>query len=81
MYSAIDRIVSSLLIGIFNLWHYCLAPFTGVQCRFHPSCSRYAVEALRQHGCLHGSSLALRRIFRCNPRYEGGLDPVPPRRK
>ncbi|MBE7210139.1 MAG: membrane protein insertion efficiency factor YidD [Gluconacetobacter diazotrophicus] len=52
-------------------------PVLGPNCRFHPSCSEYAVEALRRHGAVRGAALASRRILRCNPWHPGGLDPVP----
>ena len=48
------------------------------RCRFHPSCSQYALEALALHGAVRGSSLAIRRVGRCHPWHDGGLDPVPP---
>jgi putative membrane protein insertion efficiency factor len=48
------------------------------RCRFHPSCSTYALEALETHGALRGTWLAVRRVGRCNPWHPGGLDPVPP---
>jgi len=54
-----------------------LSPFFGGACRFHPSCSNYAVEAIARHGALRGLSLALRRLLRCNPFTKGGFDPVP----
>jgi hypothetical protein len=47
-------------------------------CRFQPSCSRYAIEAIEVHGALRGSMMAVKRILRCNPFSEGGYDPVPP---
>ena len=47
------------------------------RCRFHPSCSQYALEALSMHGAAHGSWLAVRRVSRCHPWHDGGLDPVP----
>ena len=54
-----------------------LSPFIGNQCRFHPSCSSYAMEAVDVHGALKGSWLAIRRIGRCHPYNPGGFDPVP----
>jgi hypothetical protein len=48
------------------------------RCRFHPSCSQYALEALTVHGAARGSWLAIRRVGRCHPWHDGGLDPVPP---
>jgi hypothetical protein len=55
-----------------------LAPFAGGACRFTPSCSAYAVEALTQHGVWRGSRLAIRRVARCHPFGSAGVDPVPP---
>jgi hypothetical protein len=54
-----------------------LSPFIGNQCRFHPSCSHYAYQAIEEHGALRGSLLAARRLGRCHPFHPGGLDPVP----
>ncbi len=56
----------------------CFSPFLGNNCRFYPSCSHYAEEAIATHGVIKGSYLALRRLGRCHPWHEGGLDPVPP---
>ncbi|HEX5474028.1 MAG TPA: membrane protein insertion efficiency factor YidD [Vicinamibacterales bacterium] len=55
-----------------------LSPIAGGACRFEPSCSAYAIEAIRRHGAARGSSLAVRRICRCHPFGASGLDPVPP---
>lgn len=56
-----------------------LAPLSGGACRFHPSCSDYAVKAIEMHGSVQGLWLALKRVFRCHPFGGAGLDPVPPR--
>lgn len=61
-------------------YQWTLRPFIGCNCRFHPSCSDYALEALAVHGALRGSGLSAARILRCNPWNKGGYDPVPPRR-
>ncbi len=55
-----------------------VSPLLPPACRFHPSCSRYALEALAVHGAVRGSWLTLRRLSRCHPFHDGGLDPVPP---
>lgn len=65
-----------------HLYRWLISPFLhalcgGSSCRFHPSCSTYALEALKSHGALGGMILALRRIMRCHPWGGGGLDPVP----
>jgi putative membrane protein insertion efficiency factor len=56
-----------------------LSPISGGACRFHPSCSAYAMEALTTHGLARGSWLALKRVSRCHPFARSGFDPVPPR--
>jgi putative membrane protein insertion efficiency factor len=58
-------------------YRYALSPMLGRSCRFHPSCSEYAQEALERHGALRGVWLALKRIGRCHPWHRGGYDPVP----
>lgn len=55
----------------------CISPFLPNRCRFYPSCSNYAAEAILRHGVFKGSYLAARRILRCHPWHEGGFDPVP----
>lgn len=66
------------LIFLITCYKACLSPFMGNNCRFHPSCSCYAQEAIATHGAWRGSLLALRRIAKCHPWHEGGVDPVPP---
>lgn len=62
-----------------RIYQVVLSPFLGNQCRFHPTCSNYALDAVDQYGALRGSWMAMRRIGRCHPLNPGGLDPVPPR--
>jgi putative membrane protein insertion efficiency factor len=60
-----------------QVYRWCLSPLLPPSCRFHPSCSEYADEALRRHGAWRGGWLALRRVCRCGPWHPGGVDPVP----
>jgi len=69
--------MSWLLIGLIRLYQLVLSPWIGHQCRFTPTCSHYAIAAIRTHGALKGAWLALRRIARCHPFSQGGHDPVP----
>jgi putative membrane protein insertion efficiency factor len=55
-----------------------VSPFLGHNCRFYPSCSSYAMEAIETHGVIKGGWLALKRLGKCHPWHEGGADPVPP---
>lgn len=66
------------LIALIRLYQLALSPFIGNQCRFTPTCSHYAREAVEKHGALKGGWMALRRIGRCHPLHPGGHDPVPP---
>lgn len=71
----------SVRFGLFVIHTYqlLLSPFAGGACRFEPSCSTYALEAVEVHGCLRGLWLASRRVARCHPFASPGSDPVPPR--
>ena len=67
----------SLFIGIIKLYQILISPLLGPNCRFHPTCSHYAIEAIAKHGVFKGGYLSVRRLIKCQPLHEGGLDPVP----
>jgi putative membrane protein insertion efficiency factor len=67
------------MTGAIRLYQILISPLLPPACRFYPSCSEYALVAIREHGVLRGSWLALRRLARCHPLDPGGVDPVPPR--
>jgi putative membrane protein insertion efficiency factor len=69
--------VSRLLSFLVAVYRYSVSPMLGMHCRFHPSCSAYALDALERHGAMRGGWLALRRLARCHPWHPGGHDPVP----
>ncbi|MEP4380104.1 MAG: membrane protein insertion efficiency factor YidD [Alphaproteobacteria bacterium] len=66
-----------LLKGLILVWQWVLSPVLGANCRYQPSCSHYAAEALSRHGAVRGSWMAARRILSCNPWSGAGYDPVP----
>ncbi len=66
-----------LCIKIIWMYRYFISPLLGYHCRFHPSCSEYATEAVTQRGVWMGGWLTLKRLMRCHPGYPGGYDPVP----
>ena len=68
---------AKLLIALVRGYQLTLSPFLGGSCRFLPSCSNYAIDALRTHGAVRGSILAARRLSRCHPFGRAGFDPVP----
>lgn len=66
-----------LLIGLLRLYRALISPLYGQVCRYHPSCSAYALDAVSEHGSMRGSWLAVKRLGRCHPWAAGGYDPVP----
>jgi uncharacterized protein len=67
-----------LLIGLLRAYRLLISPLYGQVCRYHPSCSAYALKAVQVHGSLRGTWYAVRRVGRCHPWAAGGYDPVPP---
>lgn len=81
MITSLSRLLSSLvskvLIGLIRAYQIALSPLLGSNCRYHPTCSAYAINALESHGPFFGSILAVKRICRCHPWADGGYDPAP----
>lgn len=69
--------MKTVLIALLRFYRYAISPLLGRSCRFHPTCSEYAIEAIQRHGALRGSWLSMRRVGRCHPFNPGGYDPVP----
>jgi hypothetical protein len=69
--------MTRLMLLVIRAYRYLLSPWWGNQCRFDPTCSEYAMQAIQEHGPLRGSWLALRRLTKCHPWHRGGFDPVP----
>ena len=69
--------MARLLVAVIRLYQWGISPWIGPHCRYMPTCSQYAVDALRKHGVFVGSAYAVWRILRCNPFSRGGYDPVP----
>ena len=73
----LSNILAHVLVGLIRAYQYLLSPWLGPRCRYTPSCSAYAVEAIRIHGSVRGVWLAIKRVARCHPWANFGYDPVP----
>ncbi|WP_273703993.1 membrane protein insertion efficiency factor YidD [Candidatus Accumulibacter vicinus] len=69
--------MKQMLLTLISFYRYAVSPMLGRRCRFFPSCSAYAAEAVEKYGAIKGARLALHRLFRCHPWNPGGFDPVP----
>ena len=69
--------MKQVFLALIRLYQVTLSPWVGGHCRFYPTCSHYAQDAIRTHGAARGAWMALRRLGRCHPWHEGGIDPVP----
>ncbi|MES2757358.1 MAG: membrane protein insertion efficiency factor YidD [Pseudomonadota bacterium] len=70
--------MSKLLVWLLRAYQLLLSPMMGQSCRFYPTCSNYAIEAVRTHGAARGAWLSARRVCKCHPWHDGGVDLVPP---
>ncbi len=66
-----------LLIALIKFYQMAISPYLGKNCRFVPTCSQYAVEALTKYGAIKGTYLSIRRVLKCHPFHDGGYDPLP----
>lgn len=69
--------MKTLLLFLLRMYQLGISPLLGPKCRFYPSCSQYASEAIVEHGAVKGGLMAARRVCKCHPWHEGGFDPVP----
>lgn len=77
MLKALGQLLAWPLLALVCLYRYTISPFLGNNCRYQPTCSQYAIEALREHGAFRGAWLAAKRISKCHPWGGSGYDPVP----
>ena len=73
----VKSVISGILIFFIQCYRVILSPILPPACRFYPTCSQYAAEAVRKHGPVKGSALAAKRLLKCHPLHGGGYDPVP----
>lgn len=75
--AAINQCISWILISVITLYRWVVSGLLGRCCRFEPSCSAYAIQAIKTHGCWKGGWLSFKRLLRCHPWHAGGIDPIP----
>ncbi len=73
--------MKKIILQMIRFYQRYISPMSPPSCRFYPTCSQYAIEAVEEHGASKGSYLAIRRILKCHPLHKGGFDPVPPKKK
>ena len=73
--------MKKLILKMIRFYQKYISPMSPPTCRFYPTCSQYAIEAVEEHGAIKGSYLATRRILKCHPLHKGGFDPVPPKKR
>ncbi|OFO53743.1 membrane protein insertion efficiency factor YidD [Nosocomiicoccus sp. HMSC059G07] len=73
--------MKKIILQMIRFYQRYISPMSPPSCRFYPTCSQYAIEAVEEHGAFKGSYLAIRRILKCHPLHKGGFDPVPPKKK
>ncbi|WP_083286829.1 membrane protein insertion efficiency factor YidD [Nosocomiicoccus sp. HMSC09A07] len=73
--------MKKIILRMIRFYQRYISPMSPPSCRFYPTCSQYAIEAVEEHGASKGSYLAIRRILKCHPLHKGGFDPVPPKKK
>ncbi|MEW9797855.1 membrane protein insertion efficiency factor YidD [Alteromonas sp. CYL-A6] len=74
---ALRRLTTAVPLLLIKFYQWFISPLLGQRCRFHPTCSYYAIEALKRHGLINGGWLSIKRILKCHPLHAGGFDPVP----
>ena len=79
--STLRKITIFPLVMLIRFYQTCISPFLGSNCRFHPTCSAYALESIKTYGCIKGVWLSTQRIIKCHPFHPGGIDPVPDNNK
>ncbi|MGL4826904.1 MAG: membrane protein insertion efficiency factor YidD [Enterovibrio sp.] len=79
METPVSSCAQKIVIGIFRVYQLFISPLLGPRCRFAPTCSQYAIEAVMRHGVVKGCWLAGKRLLKCHPLNHGGYDPVPAR--